>query len=261
MTGTMTTLADETREYNSPALLAGPSAGEAKRYLAFLRAPRLPERASGFSLAAMVRVLRLYVLDLVLMAVLLSIAWAALANGFTMPRNQINDLEMTPAMLALVIVGAPMMEETIFRGWLSGRVGHIIASVVAIVASGVLSAMALQQVPGAVRFAPLVIGIALIALVVYLTRLQGPMRWFQRIFPLFYVLSTLAFALVHLFNYSEGALPVLLALVVPQLIAGSIFGYARVTYGIWSSMLLHILHNGTAIALVTLAATAGAPAV
>jgi membrane protease YdiL (CAAX protease family) len=45
---------------------------------------------------------------------------------------------------------------------------------------------------------------------------------------------------------------ILLPLVVPQLIAGLVFGYARVTFGLWSDMLLHMMHNGLLISLVLL---------
>jgi len=39
---------------------------------------------------------------------------------------------------------------------------------------------------------------------------------------------------------------------VPQLIVGLILGYARVTYGLWSDIALHMLHNGLLIGLVVL---------
>jgi cyanate permease len=44
----------------------------------------------------------------------------------------------------------------------------------------------------------------------------------------------------------------LIVLVVPQLIAGLIFGYARVTYGLWSDMMLHMMHNGLLVGLIVL---------
>ena len=84
-------------------------------------------------------------------------------------------------------------------------------------------------------------------------RKRAAWEWFTRAFPLFFWLSTASFALVHLLNYSEGSLATLLPLVLPQFIAGSIFGYARVTYGLWASMLLHVLHNGALVGGIALA--------
>ena len=63
---------------------------------------------------------------------------------------------------------------------------------------------------------------------------------------------SLVFALAHLTNYSQVAVLILLPLVVPQLLFGLILGYARVTYGLWSDMLLHMMHNGLLIGLVVL---------
>ena len=79
---------------------------------------------------------------------------------------------------------------------------------------------------------------------------ERPFRWFAAAFPVVFWLVTLAFALVHLANYTDGTLLILLPLVIPQFIAGALFGYARVHYGLWAAMLLHAMHNGTAVALV-----------
>ena len=54
------------------------------------------------------------------------------------------------------------------------------------------------------------------------------------------------------------ALAVLLPLVSPQLVVGSILGYVRVHYGLWASMMLHGLHNGAAVGAVLLAVSLGA---
>jgi membrane protease YdiL (CAAX protease family) len=37
--------------------------------------------------------------------------------------------------------------------------------------------------------------------------------------------------------------------VLPQFIAGTLFGYMRVRYGFWTAVALHALHNGTALSL------------
>ena len=78
------------------------------------------------------------------------------------------------------------------------------------------------------------------------------MPFFARHFAWFYFASALLFAAAHLMNYADGMTLALLPLVVPQLIAGLIFGYARVTYGLWSDMLLHMMHNGLLIGLIVL---------
>ena len=78
------------------------------------------------------------------------------------------------------------------------------------------------------------------------------MPFFARHFAWFYFAGALLFALAHLSNYSQGTALILLPLVVPQLLVGLILGYARVTYGLWSDILLHMMHNGLLIGLVVL---------
>jgi len=90
-----------------------------------------------------------------------------------------------------------------------------------------------------------------VALVWWLRR-HPPMPFFSRHFAWFYIAASLLFALAHLTNYTQGTALILLPLVIPQLIIGLILGYARVTYGLWSDMLLHILHNGLLISLVVM---------
>ena len=92
--------------------------------------------------------------------------------------------------------------------------------------------------------------LGLAAVIFWRWRSRPAMGWFARVFPLFFWLSTAGFACVHLLNYDEGSLYVLLPLVLPQFVTGSILGYLRVNYGLWAAMLLHALHNGAGMAMV-----------
>lgn len=249
MTGTTTSLARESgRDVPDRR-------GTAARFLAFVRRPRLPDRAAGFSRENLAAVLRLYALDLALMAVLMALASAAIGAGIEMPENEINSLKLTPGMLALIVLFAPAMEEIVFRSWLSGRPGHVLGAIFLIAALVSLALFGTSRPMVALALVSVTLISALLAL--FTLRRRAPIGWFARFFPLFYALATVTFALVHLFNYKQGAALVLLPLVVPQLIAGAIFGYARVLYGMWANILLHTLHNGTAIGLVLLATEVG----
>jgi membrane protease YdiL (CAAX protease family) len=224
---------------------------EWRGFAAFLRRPAVPDRVTGIRWAALGAALRLFALDLLLMAVLLGLLGVAMAAGFKVPENAIDNLDLGWGLLALIIVGAPLGEELVFRGWLSGRPGHVTATLALLVSLAVPVISGMQAHP-ILLLGSLAIGIAVaIALLVWL-RHRPPFRFFARHFGWFYALSALLFASAHLSNYAQDASPVLLLLVVPQLIAGLIFGYARVTYGLWSDMLLHVLHNGLLISLVVL---------
>lgn len=253
-----------TSETTSPAPAAigvNSARGEWARYWSFVKHPRLPERASGIGGAGLVATLRMLGLDLLVMLGLVLVAGAVLLLGFELPENEIAGLDWSLGVIALVVIGAPLMEETAFRGWLSGRPGHVLATVLLIAGLIVTSAFAAHGFEGARALIPLAVllgCLVLAALSLFLLRRRGAMRWFAWAFPLFFWLSTLGFALIHLFNYEAGAAAVLLPLVIPQLIAGSIFAYVRVHYGLWSSMLLHALHNGAAVGAVLLALKLGA---
>lgn len=221
------------------------------RYRSFLRRPTLPERAAPISVASVVATLRLAALDLTLAGGLILLALAASFAGFAPPSHALEEIGWSPQIVLAIVVIAPLMEELFFRGWLSGRPGAawpvilLGIAAVALVSAGKNTALVAAGVAGVAVLAAVVLAIIL--------RKRPAWGWFSRIFPLFFWLSTTAFALVHLLNYQEGSLVTLLPLVLPQFIAGSIFGYARVTYGLWASMLLHVLHNGALVGGITLA--------
>jgi hypothetical protein len=101
----------------------------------------------------------------------------------------------------------------------------------------------------------------LIAAVLALILLRGrpPMRWFARAFPFFFWASTLGFALIHLLNYTEGALVVTLVLVLPQFVLGALLGYVRVHFGLIAAIALHAAHNFTLFGFAALSTVAGLP--
>ena len=79
---------------------------------------------------------------------------------------------------------------------------------------------------------------------------RPPMPFFQRHFRWFYFGSALAFASVHLTNFTEGNALILLPLTLPQFLLGLILGYARVRFGLWASVLLHAAHNSLFVGLL-----------
>lgn len=234
--------------------------GEWQRYRDFLRHPRLPQKAYGFGKGSLVAVLRLLALDLMVMLALIAAAGTAILLGLELPESEIAGLEWSPLVVVLVVLVAPLLEETGFRSWLSGRPGHVLAALLLLFGFFAVPIIAMQTTAdqsGLAQTAGLTGGLILAILALFILRSRPPMRWFARSFAFFYAASTLAFALIHLLNYQEGTLAVLLPLVVPQLVAGSIFGYARVTYGLWASVLLHALHNGVAVGAVLIALSLG----
>lgn len=237
-----------TGEATSPGL-ARRAPAEWRAFASFLRRPALPERMTGIRLAALGKTLQLFALDLLLMALLVGLVGLAAKLGFHIPENAIDKLQLGPLWLAVIVVVAPIGEELAFRCWLSGRPGHV-AAIVALLVGLALPILSGPQAHPILLLGSLAIAVVVaVALAVWLRR-RPAFPFFSRHFAWFYFASALLFASAHLANYSQGTMLVLLPLVVPQLIAGLILGYARVTYGLWSDMLLHMMHNGLLIGFV-----------
>ena len=215
-------------------------------------------------MASLVATLRMLLLDFAIMLALLAIAGIVMAAGTELPETAIAGMEMTALLIFAAVIAAPLLEEIAFRGWLSGRPGHVLACVVIFVAvyahsqaGGITSDGTAEEAPALVMASVGVVVAIVVGLVlIFSLRKRDAMNWFQRLFPLFFWLSTLAFSLVHLYNFEADQMMMALPLVLPQFATGAILGYVRVSYGLWASILLHTLHNGTFIGLVLLAGQA-----
>ena len=245
-------------ESTSPVAVSGePNSltGEWARVRAFVARPRLPDPVEPRPSHPVAALLRVFLLDLALMATLAIIAAIVIASGIELPESSLANLAVTPGLIAAILIVAPVGEEIAFRGWLSGRKRDVLACVVFLGGMGATAWLGASDMTGAAiwSIAALTFTLGLTVILFWTARHRPAMRWFSGLFPLLYWLSTLAFACVHLFNFEEGALFVLLPLVLPQFVLGALLGYMRVTYGLGTSIVLHALHNGTAMALVALA--------
>lgn len=141
---------------------------------------------------------------------------------------------------------APVAEEALFRGALSGRprAFWLLGCTIAFFAAFVLMA------PHAAEAAAL-LGFSLLLAAVgwFLLRRSPTQPWFVRRFSWIFYASALVFGLVHVLNYGSPALK-LIPMVLPQLWAGLSLGYTRMRVGLPGSMLLHASANALALGLV-----------
>lgn len=232
---------------------AFPVPGAWRAWAVFVRHPQLPDRADVNLARGLKAVLPLFALDLALMAVILGAFGLAMTLGLEMPEHMLEDLDLTPGLIALIVFGAPLAEELAFRGWLSGRPGHLLASPAAIAATlALLAAGAAFASDAALAQRYLLIAAAAAAFAtaaLFLLRKRDAVRWFQGHFAWFYWLSALLFAGVHLTNFAAAG-AAMLPLVLPQFALALILGHLRVRHGLWSAVLLHALHNAVFIGLV-----------
>lgn len=160
--------------------------------------------------------------------------------------------KLEPRLLVpVVVLIAPVLEEMLFRGWLTGRVRALWLLACALACAALLygSTQGLN---------PLAVGAGFLALLLaapvgwFLLRKKGTPPWFDMGFaPIFY-LTAAGFALVHMANYpsfSALALP----LVLPQLWAGLVLGFIRMRIGLVGSILAHALSNSAALTVALLA--------
>ena len=240
----------EKRPHVVPATLGGQLAG----LKAFIRRPSLPDRVTGITPAAIKATGWLLLIDIAIMAVLLMIVGAVVALGVEMPKNALEGMKLDWKLVLLIVVAAPLGEELLFRSWMSGRPGHVLALLIAL--AGIVGTVVMKtQMPHAnplLVAGCFLVGLIVAVLLLFLLRRRPPMRWFRHLFPVLFWLGTLSFAAAHLFNYQAENVATLLPLVIPQFVVGAILAYARVTHGMWSNVALHILHNGIAIAMAAM---------
>ena len=237
-----------------------PAPASWRTWFGFIRRPALPDRADTRIAPGLAAVLKLFALDIAFMAVLLGSLALAVQIGFDMPEHMLDELALSAPLIALIVIGAPVGEEIAFRGWLSGRPGHLLATPLLIVALLALLGAAAPFGGESAGAMPLMIVAALAGLAavaaLFLLRKRNAVRWFQRHFAWFFWASALAFAAVHLTNFATAG-PAMLPLVLPQFMLALLLGYLRVTHGLWSAVLLHMLHNGLFISLVLVSSSGG----
>lgn len=213
----------------------------------FVRRPVLPDRADTNFVGGLRAIAPLLGLDLLIMAVLLGAVGVAAKLGYHLPTHALDNMKLGPMLTALVVLGAPIIEETAFRGWLSGRPGPI-AAILLLVIGGVWAALNHFATAGLIGA-----GVAAIiaAVVLWALRRRPPLAWFQRHFGWLFWGSALAFAAMHLSNFSAAG-PAMLPLVLPQFVLALFLGYLRVNRGLWTSITMHMLHNAFFIGLILL---------
>jgi len=235
----------------APSILA-----EWRRLWTFLKRPTLNvAQQSGAPLTVLARI---YALDMLAIAVLIGLASAAVAAGVYIPETALAGMEFTLPLILAVVVGAPVFEELVFRGWLSGKPGHVMALLS--VGTGIFGFGIVHMTAPVIGVLIMVAGLIGAMAALIMLRDRGPMAWFERLFPGFFWLATLSFALVHLANFDArddwGSQAILLPLVLPQFILGGLLGYVRVRIGLLAAILLHAAHNATAVSLAALSTLA-----
>lgn len=144
----------------------------------------------------------------------------------------------------LVVLVAPVLEETIFRGWLTGRPRALWLVAVLVTASAGIMAVQPDPYPTVAWFFAglLAAPIGWFAL----RRRATPKLWRGRWFAAPFYAGAALFGVLHLMNYPHPGLLVL-PMVLPQLWAAFTLGYIRLRIGLPASILAHATSNALAL--------------
>ncbi len=150
---------------------------------------------------------------------------------------------------------APLTEEALFRGWLTGKWASLrfavfgAASAVLFIAAGYVG-----EGPSSVF---VLAGFAVLAFGLWqwsqtrFTDTRIP-AWFTQNFTWLVWGSSLAFGLVHLANYQAITGAIDLVVVLPQTIGGLLLAYTRVRFGLRAAMLHHAAFNAVYLLIIYL---------
>lgn len=154
------------------------------------------------------------------------------------------------AFLSLLL--APLLEELLFRGWLSGRRAALRFALYGLAALALFMA-SLFAGPGGATFLALAGVGTVIAGLVHWSRTRHRDRevpaWFIRHFGKFVWGSTLLFGLIHLGNYEPLTHPLGVLVVLPQTIGGLLLAYTRTRLGLMAAVAHHSAFNAVALVL------------
>lgn len=147
---------------------------------------------------------------------------------------------------------APVLEEAVYRGWLSGRIAALRFAIFGFFAEACFIASLWMPPEWAGPVAVTGAAAALVGLVQWLQTRERDTAipaWFTRNFQWLVWGSSLFFGLIHLGNYEALAHPLGVLVVAPQLIGGLLLAYVRTRLGLRAAMLHHAAYNALFLAL------------
>ncbi len=164
--------------------------------------------------------------------------------------------------LFLSLLFAPVIEELLFRGWLSGRRAALRFALYGFAAMGLFMASLFAPPPVAAALGLAGVGVAL-AGVVHWSRTRhrdvAVPDWFTRYFAWAVWGSSLVFGLIHLGNYEALSHPLGVLVVLPQTIGGLLLAYTRTRLGLGAAIAHHAAYNALALALEYAGVVSGLP--
>jgi len=201
----------------------------------FIANPYIPERKNP-NIKDLIKLLGIFLLAYIPLILIISVVCKKL--GIT----RVNFSEKSTVFILYGVFLAPVIEEFIFRSWFKWSRKYLVILIILFVA---LIALSFIRTKTLIHVAiMLVFGIVLFS--VSKVRKQEIKELISLKIKYFYWGSSIVFGLIHASNF-VGKIWYLVGfsfiLGGPQIVAGLIFGYVRLKYGLRYSVLIHILNN------------------
>jgi hypothetical protein len=161
-------------------------------------------------------------------------------------------IEMTFPILIMVNFLGPILEELYFRSWMSNNKWINILLLACAIDFGVSFFVSLfLNETETTAFVDLLIEFANLGLSIFLAHLlindnkalEGLSNFIKKRSKLLFYLSCICFAVMHISNYTEVPKHIVLLGQLPIFGGALIFGYVRIRFGLFYSMLFHVVHN------------------
>ena len=219
--------------------------------LAYLRHPHWMESQTPWNGMVWRQLFWLFVLDVVLVIaaalVVTGYEYALDWLGITPPMTGLDEAGNPLPLLVTACIIAPLYEEVVYRSWLKGTPRYLMVLGLAVLLFWLINVFLPfrdnQMIVTVTWGLP---GLLAIGTVVGRASLwrggRQPVPFFRRHFVWFFWASCFAFALGHVGNYDSFSL-LLIPLVLPQLVAGINWAFARMRFGLPASILLHAAAN------------------
>jgi membrane protease YdiL (CAAX protease family) len=216
----------------------------------FAAHPTFIAQPMAWGRAAAIALLAIFALDLALDWLVAAAGEALDPAGTLLPAPIEQDISLAEDIFTALIF-APVTEELLFRGWMTGRAAGLRFAIWGFAALGLFGLSLF--VPPALTMPVALAGVAaVLAGLVQWSRWRhvdsAVPGWFVRHYRWFVWGSTLLFGLTHLGNYEPLAHPVGLLVVLPQTIGGLLLAYTRTRLGLGAAMAHHAAYNAVWLA-------------
>ncbi|MCM0000364.1 MAG: CPBP family glutamic-type intramembrane protease [Erythrobacter sp.] len=222
---------------------------EAARFIVRPHYAALPLASARERTAA---VLAAALFHLLLLAAVVAPLWLASRSAGVLPAPDVDPESLATSPLAFLVI-APLLEELVFRSWLTGRVAALRFAACGFAALALMLA-GVSLVPDHARMLGWAgAAVALAGLVQWsLTRERENARKVPpaliRHFGAIVWAQAFLFGLIHLGNYTAPASPLGLAVVLPQVLGGLLLAYIRTRAGLKAAIAYHAGYNGLVLA-------------